>query len=191
MRVGADVGQVDHELDVIHAERVLEPVRLVAVPGTSRFGIQGAHVAKADLQTRYDADLAAATKDYHDTSRALGAGQTRATDAATALANVQSNTILASAQSRPITLSDIVAKFTQYAGFPKGKQDFKNFPTMSSSQQAAHQARYDAAVKSVLDLATSPNTTDPYMSFKGGNLRPNGALPGEVKLGGNYFTKKL
>ena len=160
-------------------------------PSDYKKKLTAAGVAKADLQTRYDADLAKARKDVQDTTRALGKGQTRATEAATALADVQTDTIPASKYLTPITLSDIVAKHSQYAGFDKGKQDFKDFPSMSSGEQAQHQTRYDAAVKSVLDLARNPNTVDPYLSFKGGNLRPHGALPGEVKIGGNYFSRKL
>jgi RHS repeat-associated protein len=160
-------------------------------PTTYKQQLLASGVPKADIEKRFNADLAAARHDYQVALRDLGKGQTRAVDAKTALDNVQTDTILPSKYSTPITLSDIVAKPSQYAGFPKGKQDFQNFPTMSSSEQAQHKTRYDAATKSVLDLAHNPNTTDPYMSFKGGNLRPHGALAGEVQIGGNYFSKKI
>ncbi|MEP6743067.1 MAG: toxin TcdB middle/C-terminal domain-containing protein [bacterium] len=86
-----------------------------------------------------------------------------------------------------ITLTDIVEQHSQYAGTKKGKDDFAKFPKMDNDAQAKHKARYDAAVKAVEDLAKDPTKADKYIEFKGGNLRPQGALAGETKVGGNYF----
>lgn len=86
-----------------------------------------------------------------------------------------------------ITLSDIVEVHAQYAGTKKGKDDFAKFPDMSENDQKNHKLRYEAAVKAVEDLVNDPSKADKYIEFKGGNLRPKGALAGETKIGGNFF----
>ena len=44
-----DVGQIEHELDVTHAQGVFGPVRPVAMPALSRLAFVPSHVTKADL----------------------------------------------------------------------------------------------------------------------------------------------
>lgn len=85
-----------------------------------------------------------------------------------------------------VTLTDIVEQDSQYEGTKKGKSDFAKFPDMNSATQTKHKTRYDAAMKAVVNLAKG-GTPDAFTEFKGGNLRPKGALPGETKIGGNYF----
>ena len=85
-----------------------------------------------------------------------------------------------------VTLTDIVEQDSQFEGTKKGKSDFAKFPDMDSTAQAKHKTRYDAAMKAVTDLAKG-GKPDAFTEFKGGNLRPKGALPGETKIGGNYF----
>lgn len=89
--------------------------------------------------------------------------------------------------NQTITLTDIVEQNSQYEGTKKGKDDFKNFPKWDKNTQKKHKQRYDAATKAVVNLANNPTGADKYIEFKGGNLRPNGALPGETQIGGNYF----
>lgn len=89
--------------------------------------------------------------------------------------------------TQTITLTDIVEQNSQYEGTKKGKDDFKNFSKWDKNTQKKHKERYDAATKAVLDLAQDPTRADKYIEFKGGNLRPDGALPGETQIGGNYF----
>jgi len=45
------------------------------------------------------------------------------------------------------------------------------------------------AKKAVLSIAMDLGKLKDFRSFKGGNLRPNGALQGEIKIGGNYFKR--
>lgn len=89
--------------------------------------------------------------------------------------------------NQTVTLTDIVEQNSQYEGTKKGKDDFKNFSKWDKNTQKKHKERYDAAKKAVVDLAADPTKADKYHSFKGGNLRPQGALPGETQIGGNYF----
>ncbi|CAG0978749.1 MAG: hypothetical protein OIN86_04975 [Candidatus Methanoperedens sp.] len=89
--------------------------------------------------------------------------------------------------NKAITLTDIIELHSQYAGTRKGAADFVDFPNMNDKDQEKHKKRYEAAVKAVEELAKDPTKADKYMEFKGGNLRPKGALPGETKIGGNYF----
>ena len=84
-------------------------------------------------------------------------------------------------------MTDITEQNKEYEGTKKGKKDFAEFPNMDESAQEKHKKRYQAATKAVLELAKDPNKADKFLEFKGGNLRPKGALPGEKKIGGNYF----
>jgi RHS repeat-associated protein len=90
-----------------------------------------------------------------------------------------------------ITLSDIVELDAQYDGTDKGIADFTQFPAQGNAVQAQHKERYEEAVKAVVDLAKNPAGADKFRSFKGGDLRPDGALSGETKIGGNYFSEAV
>ena len=56
MRRGVDVGQIDHELHVVEAQRVAGQVRAVPVPLLMRCAVVGGHAAQADLA---ETDIAA------------------------------------------------------------------------------------------------------------------------------------
>lgn len=49
MRVCAHVGEVEHELDVVHAKGMLDPVGAVAVPTAVQVPLIRRHVARADF----------------------------------------------------------------------------------------------------------------------------------------------
>jgi RHS repeat-associated protein len=168
----------------IYAEKVKDPKQKAALEKNP-----GKHKA-AFGREEFKKQFAAAQKAYDDATSELGKAQTKATEAKSALDAAEKKTIPDDKIGQPITLSDIVAQNSQYEGTKKGKKDFAAFPKMSETDQKEHEIRWNAARKAVEDLAKDPATADDYIRFVGGNLRPNGALKGEVKIGGNYFTTK-
>lgn len=113
------------------------------------------------------------------------------TEARTKLGEVENGTISNDKRGKPITLTDIVSIHQQYAGTRKGQSDYEKFDTFNDKAKKDHMIRYEAAKAAVVKLANSIMNIGSYRSFKGGNLRPNGARPGETKIGGNYFKNTL
>jgi hypothetical protein len=168
----------------IYAERVKDPKQKAALEKNP-----AKHKAAFGREA-FKKQFAEAQKAYDEATSELGKAQTKSTAAKSELDAAEVKTIPDDKIGQPITLTDIVAQNSQYEGTKKGKKDFAAFPKMSEDDQKEHQIRWEAAKKAVKDLAKDPKSADPYMRFVGGNLRPKGALKGEDKIGGNYFTTK-
>lgn len=147
------------------------------------------HVSELAKQ-EYDVALAAAKKKSDAATHAFGQAQTNANDANSLKIHYESYVKPSKRNQENLTLTDIVALVTQYAGYPTGQGYFDNYEDMTAPDRKRNFRRWTIAKTAVSKLAINAGQRDHYDQFVSGRDAQGNILPvekGRTPIGGNVF----
>jgi hypothetical protein len=136
---------------------------------------------------QYKNDVMGAKRVFHEANGKFAAAQRKLNNASSEKNAAEAYVAPSRRRATLLTLSDIVAQKEQYAGFPKGTQDFANYPNMSLPDKTRNADRWQTAKTAVEALAGDPSQRDGYEQFRANGNGRQKIVKGRTRVGGNDF----
>ncbi|MEN6621924.1 MAG: RHS repeat-associated core domain-containing protein, partial [Smithella sp.] len=172
------------------AKTKLDKAKVEMADAASKFEELGKNPTKYKKELgkkEYEEKLRKSKEDYNEAKKEVGKLGKAATAAASEKIAAESRIKKEKRSNTRITLTDIVEQNKEYEGTKKGKEDFKNFPSMSDPEKERNFKRWEIAKKAVEELAKDPSKADIYEYFVSEKIKERAPSSGTTKIGGNIF----